>query len=353
MGPSLFTITGTHTYLSPGKFSPSVTIKPEDGPASVNPLVGAGKQTVKLHGGSSNPKTIRPVVGVPFDGAVASFTDPFHNGMTATTSAPTAAGAAKFRIFGRTDCITSDEPIRFDIAGPNTENVVVTALGAFDAATGTSEISVAPALQFAHDSGSVLDAPSCAYDYDASINWGDGKPPSAGTVAGGPPAPGERPVFTVSGTHTYAAPGTFVVTVTITEDGSLPFALSPASSAVVSPDNLYAVTPIWSNIPGVGKLDTEPRQPVGADLDHDEPVVGRRQRVEQVRRSTTRATNAPNTTVVTVDGGPTGTVATGVTGQFLVATTAAPTTLGPVELRVREPGRQDPRLARRLDGRRS
>jgi uncharacterized repeat protein (TIGR01451 family) len=49
-------------------------------------------------------------------------------------------------------------------------------------------------------------------DFTATIDWGDGTTPSAGTVSG------QSGTFTVSGTHTYAEEGSFTVKVTLTDD---------------------------------------------------------------------------------------------------------------------------------------
>jgi hypothetical protein len=49
-------------------------------------------------------------------------------------------------------------------------------------------------------------------DFTATINWGDGTPVTTGTVSGGGGS------FHVSGTHTYAGPGTFSVVVTLSDD---------------------------------------------------------------------------------------------------------------------------------------
>jgi hypothetical protein len=52
--------------------------------------------------------------------------------------------------------------------------------------------------------------------YEVSIDWGDGTPVTAGTVAHG--AVNDSP-YTASGSHTYATPGTYTATVTIRDDG--------------------------------------------------------------------------------------------------------------------------------------
>jgi virginiamycin B lyase len=64
-------------------------------------------------------------------------------------------------------------------------------------------------------------APASSFGtYTAVINWGDGSPPSAGTVqpANGM-AFGTTQLFTVIGTHTYVAPGNYTVTTIVTDDG--------------------------------------------------------------------------------------------------------------------------------------
>jgi hypothetical protein len=53
-------------------------------------------------------------------------------------------------------------------------------------------------------------------DFTATINWGDGTTASTGTIT---QPGGTGTAFTVAGTHTYAAPGTETVTVTITDVG--------------------------------------------------------------------------------------------------------------------------------------
>jgi streptogramin lyase/PKD repeat protein len=98
-------------------------------------------------------------------------------------------------------------------------------------------------------------------DFTATVDWGDGSAPTAGTVVGGsdqnigPPPPSFEPfagpvsLFQVSGDHTYATLGTFTVTVTLsdkfghssTESTSIqvkpgPLVITPTSPIIVTAD---------------------------------------------------------------------------------------------------------------------
>ena len=56
------------------------------------------------------------------------------------------------------------------------------------------------------------DTTATAGEYGATIDWGDGSPPTVGTISGPTGGP-----FTVSGSHTYITEGTFPITVVITD----------------------------------------------------------------------------------------------------------------------------------------
>jgi hypothetical protein len=70
-----------------------------------------------------------------------------------------------------------------------------------------------------------------ASDLSATINWGDGTSPTAGTVVAGSSG-GE---FEIQGMHSYANPGTFTVTTTTTDDsgGANPESTTATSTATV------------------------------------------------------------------------------------------------------------------------
>ena len=70
------------------------------------------------------------------------------------------------------------------------------------------------------------DRASTAAEYSATIDWGDATQPTPGTISG------QGGQFTVSGTHTYASTGTFLITTTINDvDGSS--TTTPACSVTV------------------------------------------------------------------------------------------------------------------------
>jgi hypothetical protein len=92
------------------------------------------------------------------------------------------------------------------------------------------------------------------------VNWGDGPAVTAGTVTGG------GGFFTVSGTHTYAFPGHFVPTVTMSEDApGTATATAFATASVLPPAGLLIVT-AFSNL----QTERVPfAGPVGAAFDGD------------------------------------------------------------------------------------
>jgi large repetitive protein len=99
--------------------------------------------------------------------------------------------------------------------------------------------------------------------YSASINWGDGTAPSAGTitVSGG--------TFSVAGTHTYTNAGPFTVTVAVTRTGApTPVAVTDAATIIfpqVIFQNVFPVTATIGRDTGTVNLATF-TDPSGPDL---------------------------------------------------------------------------------------
>jgi uncharacterized delta-60 repeat protein len=76
---------------------------------------------------------------------------------------------------------------------------------------------------------------SSAETYSATINWGDGAPTDAGTVAVTPGAAGRATAGTVSGQHTYGSAGTYTVTVTVADANGGSTTITQAVSASLPP----------------------------------------------------------------------------------------------------------------------
>ncbi|MCS4276528.1 putative alpha-1,2-mannosidase [Mycetocola sp. BIGb0189] len=74
-----------------------------------------------------------------------------------------------------------------------------------------------------------------AKGYTVSVNWGDGS--AAGTATLGSPTLG---VYPVSGSHTYAEPGEYRVTVTVTDGASTASAILPITVDYLEPGSLRA-----------------------------------------------------------------------------------------------------------------
>jgi hypothetical protein len=70
--------------------------------------------------------------------------------------------------------------------------------------------------------------PDAVANYVAQIDWGDGTLPTAGTIA----FDGSTGQFTVSGSHTYAGPGTFTATTRVTHRTSLPSTATSTANVV-------------------------------------------------------------------------------------------------------------------------
>src|SRR5262249_17831925 len=75
-----------------------------------------------------------------------------------------------------------------------------------------------------------------APDFTASIAWGDGTT-TAGTVTGG------SGTFTVGGSHTYASPGAFSVTVSLSDVGGTSATAHDTASVAAPPTTVGAFDP--------------------------------------------------------------------------------------------------------------
>jgi hypothetical protein len=235
-GSGLFNVNGTHTYTTAGTFTATVTI------TELAPPTGATAETVTAQNTitvaqrlTAQGGAITAGAGVPLSGAtIATFQDldttaPTSNFTTTidwgdgtTTAGVVTGGVGSFNVTGSHT---------YSTVGTFTANVTITELTAPngtppETVTATNTISVVTPVavtgqSFTVNAGTALtdalvatftasNTAAQASDFNASINWGDNTTTS-GTVAsfgGG--------TFGVTGSHTYASPGTFSTVTTVT-----------------------------------------------------------------------------------------------------------------------------------------
>jgi hypothetical protein len=250
-GNYVVTIPGGHTFNTPGSAAVSVLITGAGGTTTT----ASGNATVANAGITVTGGSISPTEGTPFTGTIATFTD-------ANTST-TLAGSAYTASITWDDNTTTNATVTatgnggyaitathtFDHAGSKSYSISVTGPGLSAAATGTGTASVANATlaatastvsasngnQFSGAVATFTDSNTLASaaDFSATIHWGDNSS-NAGTITsqgGGN--------FTVSGTHTWANPGTPTITINLSGAGG--WSASPSQNATVN-DSLIGVT---------------------------------------------------------------------------------------------------------------
>lgn len=259
--PGIYELRGQHTWLTAGSFTLKIHLTD---PAGGSDITLTQKQTVLDVPLTAYPTTISATAGKQFTGVVGSFADAEANAPTSNFSTVIQWGDNDFSFgtvayntaTGRFDVsdshtYTSDGKYSITIgvsdAGgsyvnvdssatvtgvtPPTNSVITAAAVNFSATKG---ISVSPILATFTDSNTG----QSASHYTTTIKWGDSTS-SAGTVTFN----SSTAKFQVSGTHTYAAVGSFNATVNISdpEGGSA----APVAKATVAD---AAITPIAATI---------------------------------------------------------------------------------------------------------
>jgi large repetitive protein len=263
-------VSGAHVFAKPGSYPVKVTVVDSGGSTATTTLTATVTATLIGTG-----KTLTATEGIPMppphDGmagpVIASFTDQLLQSTSAgnfqasiTWGDSTAATAGTVVSTGR----DGEENPTFDVQGAHqfaeegTYTAVVTLrdeLGRTGTASSTITVSDAALAAAAGSAISALKANSTGTlvlatfsdanlaagvnDFTASIDWGDGTTASAGTVGAGTTAAH----FTVSGSHTYAAAGTFSVKVTITDHANQ--ATASVTATVTAPAVLAATGQRW------------------------------------------------------------------------------------------------------------
>ncbi len=259
--PSVYTVTGNHTYLDPGLFPTALTVSFVGG--SVTGVVNGVPISLTLPPSTATPAgptsavvtdgilavTAFPIVGVEGiaipSGPIATFIDAGGSDLLGDYSASIAITdsngfslilpAASITQVGNSAQYTVIAPdITLPEAGTYQIQVTVTDNGQLGpiVATGASTAVIAdaaltpdaPVLQVGNTGillsgfgvGSFTDGNPNApvTDFTGTIDWGDGSPNSVALFAPGVGAG----AFNVSGSHTYAKPGVYNVTTTVIDE---------------------------------------------------------------------------------------------------------------------------------------
>jgi hypothetical protein len=244
-GGGSFQVTGQHTYATPAQYTVSVTLR-DDTPGTAT---ATAKTLVDISPALQGQVVLSGVTEhVPLTGTVATFTE--GNGTdpasaftasidwgdgTATAGTVSAVSAGSFAVAGsHTYADEGSDPITVTIVDTNINGAQLTLNGTVLvaendvlSASGTALAgTVGQALTAVVGSFTDGDTVTPADDLAATIDWGDNTQ-TPGTVSGGDGA------FTVSGTHAYAATGSYTITTTLQDDAPGTASATASSSVLV------------------------------------------------------------------------------------------------------------------------
>jgi hypothetical protein len=258
LGGSAYDVFGNHVYNVPNMYSVNVTLSATD---ETGTTTASSMICVSTTGLLPNATAISTTEGGTFSGPLVHFTDTDGNtnpnayappqinwgDNTSSTGAIVPDGAGGFFVVGN-HSYTTDATFPFNVLIRDIDGDTMTSGApayvddAALSATGGLMLSATEGSPFSGTVASFSDAnPNAqASDFTAQIDWGDGQV-SSGTVASD-----GHGHFTVSGSNTYAADGTYTVTVSIGEANSTTgFAASTTSTMTVGP-----ATPVIDLGPG-------------------------------------------------------------------------------------------------------
>jgi hypothetical protein len=239
------TVSGTHTYTTASPFT--LTVSATEGPPSAQRTASNSVQITVQPALVVQVNSISATANVPFTGTVATITG-------ATSAGDTMATINWGDSSSSTGMLTTNPDGSLTVTGSHTYmqggtfTLDVSATEALRSTQGTGKATVQPPLAVLVDTiqpvatmpfrgaVAIISSANSAGDTTATIHWGDGSAPTAGTLVANPDG-----TLTVSGTHTYSQGGTFPLTVRATEGaGSTQRSAQNTGQALVKTASLHA-----------------------------------------------------------------------------------------------------------------
>jgi hypothetical protein len=234
-GPS-FTVTGTHAYAEEGSYPVTVNIRDNNsffdtggstatanstanvGDAALSATAATYDQPVGTEGFAISNLTLAYFSDAGGPEVVGNYSATINwNDGTPNTSGVISRNGTQFSVAG-SHTYAEEDPRNVVVTitddGGSTASVTVP-ITLYDAALSPTAlpISATERTAFSGVVATFIDTggPEVLADYSATIDWGDGTAPTAGTIGGGP-------TFTVTGSHTYAEEGSYVVSITVNHE---------------------------------------------------------------------------------------------------------------------------------------
>ena len=259
-GSGGYDVLGSHTYSTPGAYTPDVIVYESTAGGSATPaaaiaatanvaspvVLSAATLTGPEH--TATAFTVATFTDVDASAIAGDFTATIDWGDGSGSSAGSVTGSAgHFTVSGThsfADAGTFSVGVSLSEATPTvlsnsvTSTATISQDDSFTPSAASLTATVGTAFSGVVATFTDTDTVSSSNAFTAVISWGDNNSSSAGTVTGA------NGVFTVSGVHTYSQDGSFPLTVTIENSSSLPGATESAAtgSALVSPGSALSVT---------------------------------------------------------------------------------------------------------------
>ena len=198
---------GSHTYAAPGTYTVTVTVTDKDG-AGVSDALVATVVAIKPTASAGGPYTGTEGSAVAFDGGGS--TDPNGDALTYSWNfgdGATGTGATPTHAYVDNGTYTVTLTVRDPGGSTSTATTTATITNAPPLVSAGPDAAINEGATFTL-AGTFSDAGTADAPWSYAVNWGDGSPNGSGSLGS---------QGAVSASHAYAVPGSYTVTLTVTD----------------------------------------------------------------------------------------------------------------------------------------